>query len=123
MQLPDRIKSIRKENKLSQLKFSEVLGISRGHVSKIETGSATPSNQLIKLISMKFDVNEDWLKSGRGECDEDESRVGMWCVSDKDGEIVAYILVEDEADCFQEVYYRDGRVEFRAITVMETEDE
>jgi len=47
----------------------------------------------------------------------------MWCVSDKDGEIVAYILVEDEADCFQEVYYRDGRVEFRAVTVMETEDE
>lgn len=47
----------------------------------------------------------------------------MWCVLDKDEEIVAYIVEEQEADSFQEVFYREGRVEFRAITVMETEGE
>lgn len=47
----------------------------------------------------------------------------MWCVLNCKGDVVAYIMEEHEADCFHEVFYRDGKVVFRAITVMETEDE
>ncbi len=67
MQLSDRIKKIRKDIKFSQLAFSSVLGVSRSHVSNIETGAVKPSEQLIKLICAKFEINETWLRTGEGK--------------------------------------------------------
>lgn len=67
MQLSDRIKKIRLHHRASQLVFSKELGISRGHISNLETGSAIPSAQLIKLICSTWGTNEKWLKTGEGE--------------------------------------------------------
>lgn len=47
----------------------------------------------------------------------------MWCVLNRKGDVVAYMMEKHEADCFMEVFYQRGSVVFRAITVMETEDE
>ncbi len=66
MQLSDRIKKIRKGVEFSQLTFSSVLGVSRSHISNIETGAVKPSEQLIKLICAKFEINENWLRTGEG---------------------------------------------------------
>lgn len=66
MPLHDRIKKIRLDLNFSQASFSQVLGISRGHISTIETGAAVPSKQLIKLICTKFGIDENWLQSGQG---------------------------------------------------------
>lgn len=46
----------------------------------------------------------------------------MWCVIDKDGNKVAWIEDDIEAECFKEVYYPDGRFEFIRVTIVE-EDE
>jgi len=43
------------------------LGIDRGHIAGIETGSRNPSEPLIKLIHFIYCVNETWLKTGEGE--------------------------------------------------------
>ena len=56
-----RIKKIRKVRKLTQNQFAEELGVDRSHISKIETGTATPSKQLLKLICSKFQIREEWL--------------------------------------------------------------
>jgi transcriptional regulator with XRE-family HTH domain len=67
MELSDRIKQIRKRLALSQLVFSQALGISRSHISNIETGTAAPSEQLINLICITWGINKNWLVNGRGE--------------------------------------------------------
>jgi transcriptional regulator with XRE-family HTH domain len=67
MQLSDRIRKIRQSLKCSQLVFSKALGISRGHISNIETGTAVPSEQLINLICATWAVDKNWLVTGQGE--------------------------------------------------------
>lgn len=59
-----RIKRVRKARGLSQAQFAEALGVFKGHISKIESGAANPSEQLLKGISREFKVREEWLRSG-----------------------------------------------------------
>lgn len=66
IRLGERIKKIRKSAMLSQLSFAKSLGINRAHISRIETGTAKPSEQLIKSICREYDINEKWLRSGKG---------------------------------------------------------
>lgn len=50
MTLPENLKKIRRQNKYSQEKLAELLGVSRQAVSKWETGATTPdTSNLIKL--------------------------------------------------------------------------
>ena len=67
MHLHNRIKKIREHFHLSQLAMSESLGISRAHVSRIETGAAEPSEQLLKLICATWAIDENWLRTGQGK--------------------------------------------------------
>jgi len=71
MELFERIKHFRKNSKLTQEMFARILGIHRGHISKIETGKATPSNQLIKSICYVFEINEEWLREGKGPMEKE----------------------------------------------------
>lgn len=65
MKLSDRIKKIRKKNKFSQLEFSKSLGVSRSHISNIETGAVKPSEHLLKLLCATWSIDENWLKTGK----------------------------------------------------------
>lgn len=67
LKLHNRIKEIRQYFDLSQLAMSESLGISRAHISRIETGAAVPSEQLMKLICATWAIDENWLKTGQGQ--------------------------------------------------------
>lgn len=60
--LGSRIKSVRLSAGMTQYDFSQKLGVSRSHVSKIETDALRPSNTVIKVVCLVFNVNEDWLK-------------------------------------------------------------
>lgn len=70
MTLGERVKYVRKSNKLNQVDFAKKLGISQTHVSKIEKNIENPSETLIRFISYMFAVNITWLKTGDGEPDE-----------------------------------------------------
>lgn len=62
-----RIKEVRKGIGMSQAQFAKVLKVTRGHVSKLEIGQASPSEQLLALISRVFMVEWDWLLTGEGD--------------------------------------------------------
>ena len=62
-----RIKAIRKLHKLNQQSFADILSLSQTHISKIEAGKDNASDKLLRLISVEFCINYQWLKTGVGE--------------------------------------------------------
>ena len=62
-----RVKEIRKTTKLSQDAFGTRLGITGAGISKIENGHRGLTDQMILLICKEFNINEKWLRSGKGE--------------------------------------------------------
>jgi transcriptional regulator with XRE-family HTH domain len=67
MSLGERIKSVRKECRLSQKEFGARINISDGHLSAIEKNKDKPSDRLIDLICINFGINEEWLRTGKGD--------------------------------------------------------
>ncbi len=63
----ERIKELRKKEGLSQQKFADKLGIARGNIAAYEVGKNAPSDAVISLICSKFNVNKDWLLTGKGD--------------------------------------------------------
>lgn len=59
-----RIKNSRREKELTQEVFSELLGVSIEHLSRIETGSCRPSLQLIEKICRILEISEESLMFG-----------------------------------------------------------
>ncbi|MCB7321292.1 helix-turn-helix domain-containing protein [Lacrimispora sp. 210928-DFI.3.58] len=77
----ERLKNLRKRLELSQEEFGKRIGITKSSVSKLETGENSPSEQTIKLICSEFNINEMWLRAGKGE---------MFIELDRDEEIAAW---------------------------------
>lgn len=67
MTIGERFKYVRKHNKLNQVDFASILGISQTHVSKIEKNADNPSETLLRFVAYMFAINIDWLKTGEGE--------------------------------------------------------
>lgn len=62
-----RIKELRQKLGLSQAKFAKAISISNGYLAGIELGNRKVNDRLIKLISVTFNVREEWLKYGEGD--------------------------------------------------------
>ena len=62
-----RIGEIRKTLGLTQQKFAEDLKISQTHASAFERNTRTIHERIIKMICFTYGVNENWLKTGKGE--------------------------------------------------------
>lgn len=62
-----RIKEIRKCAGLTLEKFGAKIGITAASLSTIENGKSNPSVQTVLMICREFNVNEDWLRDGKGE--------------------------------------------------------
>jgi transcriptional regulator with XRE-family HTH domain len=65
--MKDRIRAIRKILSLNQGEFAERIGIKSTALSMIESGKNALTEQNIKLICMVFNVNDVWLRTGKGE--------------------------------------------------------
>lgn len=63
----ERIKEIRKTLKLTLEKFGEKLGVSKGAISAIETGTRNLTEQMAVAICRTYNVNYDYLMEGEGE--------------------------------------------------------
>ena len=57
---------IRSENKLTQEEFGQATGIGKIPVSKLKSSENNLSERTIKLICPAFNVNEHWLRTGKG---------------------------------------------------------
>jgi len=62
-----RVKAVRKANKLSQADFGKKISLKQGGVSYIEQEGNTVTEQNIILVAKAFNVNADWLRTGKGE--------------------------------------------------------
>ena len=62
-----RIKELRSFLKLTQDDFSLNIGLKRSSLSDIERGNAPITERTIIAICSKFNVNEEWLRTGEGE--------------------------------------------------------
>ncbi len=62
-----RIIQIRKENKLSQEQFAKKIGLSRNFINQVETNKKNISDRTINDICREFAINEEWLRTGKGD--------------------------------------------------------
>lgn len=62
----ERMKELRKAMGKSQEEFGKILGITKSGVSDIESGRRNVTEQHIIMLRNE-NVNEDWLRTGKGE--------------------------------------------------------
>lgn len=64
----ERLKKLRKALGFkNQQEFADALNIKRGTIANYEIGRNEPIDAVITLICSKFNVNEEWLRTGEGE--------------------------------------------------------
>ena len=61
-----RIRELRKTLEMTQNDFAIRIGLTQNTITKYETGLRSPSNQIVISICREFNVNEDWLRTGKG---------------------------------------------------------
>ena len=67
MTINARIRSIRKDLRISQKDFGAKIGLGQGAVSFMEQNGNTVIEQNIRLICETFGIHEAWLRTGEGE--------------------------------------------------------
>jgi transcriptional regulator with XRE-family HTH domain len=67
MSVNQRFREARKALKLSQKDFAKALCLSNTYIADIENDHRRVNDRIIKLVSMVFGINENWLKTGEGE--------------------------------------------------------
>lgn len=65
--MKDRIKELRKSLGITQQDFANKLGLKRNTIATYEIGKATPSDRVVSDLCNKYNVNEEWLRTGEGE--------------------------------------------------------
>lgn len=70
----NRIRTIRQSLKITQSKFGEHIGLKQSSINDIEHGKCNITERVIISICSRFNVNENWLRTGKGE---------MFNISDK----------------------------------------
>lgn len=63
----ERIKKLRKTLEMTQAQFAENIFLSQSHIAQLEQNSVNITKKTIDLICLKYNVNEDWLRYGKGE--------------------------------------------------------
>lgn len=65
--MKERIKALRKQLKMTQEDFAKRLGLARNSIANYEIGRREPTNAIINSICREFNVNEEWLLTGKGK--------------------------------------------------------
>ena len=63
----ERIKKLRNILGYTQQVFADKLNIPRNNIAGYETGKRSPSDAVVSLICKEFNVNEEWLRTGKGD--------------------------------------------------------
>lgn len=90
----ERLKKLRKTLDLTQQVFADKLGIKRSTMATYESGRNEPIDAVISLICTKYNVNENWLRTGEGE---------MFIEMSYDDEIAQFVgqVMSEEDDSFK----------------------
>ena len=63
----ERIRALRKQLELTLEKFAEPIGVKKAAISNIENDTRGLTDQMIVSICREYNVNEEWLRTGKGE--------------------------------------------------------
>ena len=90
----ERLKKLRKTLDMTQQEFADRIGIKRNSLANYETGRNTPIDAIIVSICREFNVNEEWLREGKGE---------IFIKMTRDEEIATFIgkTLHSEEDSFK----------------------
>ncbi|MFA5646507.1 MAG: helix-turn-helix transcriptional regulator [Candidatus Ratteibacteria bacterium] len=67
MKTGDRLKEIRRKLKLSQIAFSDSIGVTQPAISLMEKNASAPSAEVLNNIRKTYNIDLNWLLSGQGE--------------------------------------------------------
>lgn len=92
--LNERINYLIKSLGMKKTAFAEKLNVSQAFVSQLCSGVKQPSERTIQDICTKFNVNEEWLRTGNGE---------MFIRLSRNDEIAKFVgeLMKEEEDSFK----------------------
>lgn len=92
--LNERINYLIKSLGMKKTAFAEKLNVSQAFVSQLCSGVKQPSERTIQDICTKFNVNEEWLRTGKGE---------IFIRLSRNDEISKFVgeLMKDEEDSFK----------------------
>lgn len=62
-----RLKNIRKHFNLNQKEMGDKIKLSQTHISSLENGAREITDRIIYDICREFNLNEDWMRTGKGE--------------------------------------------------------
>ena len=65
--MADRISKVIRDKEKTKTAFSDRINVSQAFVSQMCSGLKVPSDRTIADICREFNVNEDWLRTGRGD--------------------------------------------------------
>lgn len=65
--IAERFKYLRRQSRLSQSEFADLIHLSQGRLSDIERGKNKPSADTLLAVSEYFNVSTDWLLQGTGK--------------------------------------------------------
>ena len=63
----ERIKMVRKQQKMSQAEFAQEIAVSATTVCQLEVGKYNISRTTKHILCSRFHVNPEWLETGEGE--------------------------------------------------------
>lgn len=63
----ERLKQVRKHFAKTQKDFGKSLGVSRDTYASYETGRVVPNDTFIQLLCSLYNVNKEWLRTGKGQ--------------------------------------------------------
>lgn len=84
----DRIKSLRKQQNITQVELAKQLGITRSSVNAWEMGISVPSTQYIVELANMFKVSTDYLLGVNAS-----TTISLDGLTDKDIELVRSIVL------------------------------
>lgn len=84
-----RLKAIRKTLGVNQRDFCKGIYLSQSYYAQMESEAKGINNRIIELISTKYNVNKEWLKTGKGE---------MFCGETPDPDLNQLIEIYKELD-------------------------
>lgn len=62
-----RIEKLIEALDITRTAFAKKINVTQPYISKLIAGNGVPSDRLIEDICEKYDVNEDWLRTGKGD--------------------------------------------------------
>lgn len=112
----ERIKAVRRHYHLTMSAFGSRIGIKNSSISLLESGKNNPSERTILAICREFNVNEEWLRTGKGDMfNQDEPSIlarlsGEYKLTQREEAVIAAFLELSDTDRAAIMRYVDNLV-------------